>query len=105
MVPPDNKAMTSVLSEYVDFMGLYAQTNGGVVRDNIPDIGVLYNLHLPAVCGLHKVVGGDAEEYAASHNGMPSLPSRLMMNSSGRMDTFTAWPSSALRERFSMGTL
>ena len=90
MVPPDNKAMTSVLSEYVDFMGLYAQTNGGVVRDNIPDIGVLYNLHLPAVCGLHKVVGGDAEEYAASHNGRYAV---------------TAWPSFALRERFSMGTL
>ena len=30
--------------------------------DDIPDIGVLYDLHLPAVRCLHKVVGGDAEE-------------------------------------------
>ena len=35
MVPPDNKALTAVLSEHVDFMGLYAQTDGGVVRDDI----------------------------------------------------------------------
>ena len=71
MVPPDNKALTAVLSEHVDFMGLYAQTDGGVVRDDIPDIGVLYDLHLPAVRCLHKVVGGDAKEHAASHNRCP----------------------------------
>ena len=79
-----------------------------MVRDDIPDIGVLYDLHLPAVRCFHKVVGGDAEEYAASHNRryaaavLPADDAILQ----GRMDTFTAWPvPSALRERFSMGTL
>ena len=60
-----NKALTAVLSEHVDFMGLYAQADGGVVRDDIPDIGVLYDLHLPAVRCFHKVVGGDCLLYTS----------------------------------------
>ena len=73
MLPPDNKALSAFLVKYIDFGRLYAQAHRGVVRDDIPDIGILYDLHLPAVLCLHKIMGGDSKEYAAAHNGRYAL--------------------------------